>query len=104
MRTQSLNTYDMNDSKRINDEAWKKHARDAGINLNVPGQSEHQYRFAKPTENNFKNFTLNPQPDVDRFNRPFASALIEPLRTEYSDRFQFPDAARIDKFPWIKNF
>ena len=101
-RTNSQITIDSKPKNPINIESWKKIAKDSGINLNASDLSEHQYRFNKQTENNQRTFVLNPQPNVDRFNRPFSKALIEPLRTEYTDRYQYPDSNKIDKFPWRK--
>lgn len=93
-----------NTKNNNNTEDWKKHATEAGINLNFPGISEQKYRYTKPVKPEYKNFVLNPQPDYSRFDRPFTIAACYPISTEYSSRYQYPDANKIDKFPWIKQF
>jgi hypothetical protein len=83
---------------------WRKHAIEAGINLNFPGISEQKYRYTKPIKPEYKNFVLNPQPDYKRFDRPITMAACYPISTEYTSRYQYPDSNKIDKFPWIKQF
>lgn len=86
------------------DANWKKHAVEAGINIEFPGTTEQKSRFVKPRKSDYRNFVVNPQPDTSRFQRPFTSAATYAIRTEYSHRYKFPDANLIDKFPWIKQF
>ncbi len=93
------NNYNNNNN---NGNSWRKHAIEAGINLNMPGQSEHQYRYTKPIKQNYKNFVLNPQQDSRLLKRPFLLADYDAITTEYRQRFLFPDKNKIDKFPWIK--
>lgn len=81
---------------------WRKHAMEAGINLNVPGNSEHQYRYTSPVKANYKNFVLNPQQDTRLMKRPFLLADYDQITSEYRQRFMFPNKNQIDKFPWIK--
>ncbi len=70
---------------------WKQIATEAGINLNFPGQTEHQYRYVKKTYPEFKNFVINPQIDLSRFDRPFKTAKIYPNSTEYKSRYVYPE-------------
>jgi len=81
---------------------WRKHATEAGINLNVPGTSEMQYRYKSPSKPPYRNFVLNPQQDTRLLKRPFLMADIDSITTEYRQRLVFPDKNKIDKFPWIK--
>lgn len=81
---------------------WRKHAMEAGINLNVPGNSEHQYRYTSPVKANYKNFVLNPQQDTRLMKRPFLLADYDQITSEYRQRFVFPNKNQNDKFPWIK--
>ena len=83
---------------------WKKHATEAGINVSFPGISEQKYRYQRPVKPEYKNFVVNPQPDLARFDRPFTIAACYPLSTEYGSKFEYPNANKIDKFPWIKQF
>lgn len=92
------------DNEALVDSNWKKHAVEAGINLEFPGTTEHKSKFFKPKKSYYRNFVVNPQPDMSRFQRPFTTAATYPIRTEYSHRYKFPDANSIDKFPWIKQF
>jgi len=86
----------------VHNHNWKKHATEAGINLNVPGKTEHQYKYQKPVKPNYKNFVVNPQQDTMLLRRPFLLADYDAITTEYRQRFMFPDKNKIDKFPWIK--
>ena len=81
---------------------WRKHALEAGINLNVPGNSEHQYRYTSPVKANYKHFVLNPQQETRLLKRPFLLADYDQITSEYRQRFMFPNKNQIDKFPWIK--
>ena len=83
-------------------EDWKKDAIEAGINLNFPGISEQKYRYSKPVKENYLNFVINPQLNIGLLGRPFSEAIIEPIGTEYQNRFKHANANPIDKFPWIK--
>jgi hypothetical protein len=81
---------------------WRRHATEAGINLNVPGTSEMQYRYKSPVKPAYRNFVLNPQQDTRLLKRPFLMADVDSITTEYRQRLVFPDKNKIDKFPWIK--
>ena len=86
------------------EEEWKKFAREAGINLEFPGISEQKAKYKVPEKENYKNFLINPQPDLAKFKRPFSMPVIEKKQTEYQFRYKFPDSKDIDKFPWIKKY
>ncbi len=97
--TQLLNNQTLNES---ND--WRKHAKEAGINLDFPGQTEFQHRYKNPVVPEYRNFIINPQPDFYKMGRPLTSAPYYPKVTEYQSRYKYPDSNAIDKFPWIKKF
>lgn len=83
---------------------WKKHATEAGINVNYPGTTEQKYRYQAPNRKEYTNFTLNPQPDISRFDRPFTTQAYFTNSSEYQARYKYPDGNQIDKFPWIKQY
>lgn len=86
------------------DETWKKYAREAGLVVDFPAETtEYRSHYLPPPNKNLKNFTLNPQLDLHKLRRPFSEAVEFPKTTEYRTRYAYPDAERIDKFPWIKN-
>ena len=99
---QAPSSYATCETVNTNNSSWRKHAIEAGINLNMPGQSEQQYRYTKPVKPNYKNFVVNPQQDSRLLKRPFLLADYDSITTEYRQRFMFPDKNKIDKFPWIK--
>ena len=80
---------------------WRQIATEAGINLNFPGESEQKYQYTKKTYPEFKNFIINPQFDLSRFDRPFKSAKIYPNSTEYRSRYIYPEPINMVKNPWI---
>lgn len=102
MAPSSYGTCETVQISNVHNHNWKKHAIEAGINLNVPGKSEHQYRYKTPVKPNYKNFVVNPQQDTMLLRRPFLLADYDAATTEYRQRYMFPDKNKIDKFPWIK--
>ena len=80
---------------------WRQIATEAGINLNFPGQTEQQYRYTRKTYPEFKNFVINPQIDLSRFDRPFKTAKIYPTTTEYRSKYVYPEPINMVKNPWV---
>ena len=70
-----------------------------GINPIFPGESETKIAFTRPKiRQNFSPFIINPQPSLKHFDRPFASAKIEPRYTEYQIKFRMPDGRKINTY------
>ena len=79
-------------------------------------------RFTKPGELPYSPFTVNPQPDFTLTGRPLARLVPDSFNSEYSRRyvylkeslflffqfilfsFVFPDATKVEKFPWLRSW
>ena len=96
-------TVTTDESQKSDPESWKQYAIQAGINIKFPEISEQQYRFTKPIKPGYKNFTINPQFDLTRFNRPFTSAAYHQSTTEYKSRYTYPgETNELSKIPWVR--
>ena len=78
---------------------------DYGMSPVFPDRSETAYSFQKPKEAAYINgFTMNPQPNMNIFSRPFAKTTIEPRYTEYQLKFKMPDASKMERLPWLRKW
>jgi hypothetical protein len=83
-------------------------------------------RYQKPQELPYSSFTINPKPDYTLPGRPLARLVPESYPSEYAHRsvrsivvhwlvfilymfypilfsYTFPDASKIEKFPWLRS-
>ncbi|CAF0755657.1 unnamed protein product [Didymodactylos carnosus] len=77
-------------------------ARKAGINPYFPGSSEYMDRYKKQEGFQYSPFIINPQPDFTLQGRPLTYLEPDSLCSEYNVRYAWPDASKIEKFPWLR--
>uniref|UniRef100_A0A0B6Y2D4 Uncharacterized protein n=1 Tax=Arion vulgaris TaxID=1028688 RepID=A0A0B6Y2D4_9EUPU len=76
----------------------------AGIKTKFPSQSEYTLRFKTPDRDGpVSDFKINPAPDFSVYGRPIESTCYMPSFTEYQSRYEWPDASKIMKTPWLRN-
>ncbi|XP_005108686.1 uncharacterized protein LOC101862217 [Aplysia californica] len=76
----------------------------AGINTTFPGRTEYMQRFKAPdTDVPTSDFRINPAPNFGIYGRPMQTARYVPSFTEYQTRYEWPDAEKIVKLPWLRN-
>ncbi|RUS86094.1 hypothetical protein EGW08_006114 [Elysia chlorotica] len=76
----------------------------AGINTSFPGKTEYMQRFKAPdTDLPTPDFKINPSPNFAIYGRPMQRACYIPSFTEYQTRYEWPDAEKIVKLPWLRN-
>lgn len=76
----------------------------AGINTVFPGTSESMQRFPPPpTHGPTQDFIINPAPNFAVYGRPMQAASYIPTATEYQTRYEWPQASKIVKTPWLRN-
>jgi len=77
----------------------------AGINTTFPGTTEYMQRFKSPTiyDEPTQDFRINPSPNFGIYKRPMQTAPYIPSFTEYQTRYEWPDAEKIVKMPWLRN-
>jgi len=77
----------------------------AGINTSFPGTTEYMQRFKSPTiyDEPTQDFRINPSPNFGIYKRPMQTAPYIPSFTEYQTRYEWPDAEKIVKMPWLRN-
>lgn len=76
----------------------------AGINTDFPGKSEYMHRFKSPVSDMpTPDFKINPTPNFAVYGRPMQTAKYVPSFTEYQTRYEWPDAEKIVKMPWLRN-
>jgi len=76
----------------------------AGINTTFPGRTEYMQRFKAPaTDEPTCDFRINPSPNFAIYGRPMQTAGYVPSFTEYQTRYDWPEAEKIEKTPWLRN-
>eukprot|EP00918_Siedleckia_nematoides_P046325 GHVU01101540.1.p1 GENE.GHVU01101540.1~~GHVU01101540.1.p1 ORF type:complete len:318 (+),score=24.29 GHVU01101540.1:35-988(+) len=75
-----------------------------GINTTYPGKTEYmtRYNVPRPKEQHTKGFIINPTPNFYVHGRPLATMQYERSFTEYQTRYEWPEACKIIKLPWLK--
>lgn len=76
----------------------------AGIVTKFPGSTEYKDRYQRPkTGRATFDYTINPHPDFSVIGRPLLKAVSEPRKTEYVDRYLWPDSKNLQPTPWKKH-
>lgn len=88
----------------ISESDLDREVRKAGINLIYPGKTEFMDRYTKPAELPISPFTINPQPDFSLPGRPLARLVPDSFNSEYTRSYVFPDATKVEKFPWLRSW
>ncbi len=59
-------------------------------------------RYTKPKDPSYSPSLAVAQPDYTSIGRPLTHLVTKSSFSEYTNRYTFPDASKIERYPWLR--